>query len=157
MEYINDPESQRYDDSTDSKKTPTGLVVLCILTFIGSGFSALAYLMLFFMYDSLPEMMMAMGASMGGQLSEYYANIANTFSQTPKYLFLLITISRLFSIAGGVCMIKMRKLGFHLYVTGQILLLGLPMLIMKSGFSVLEILIAFVFIALYGSYLKKMK
>ncbi|MDR1181796.1 MAG: hypothetical protein LBL13_07440 [Bacteroidales bacterium] len=157
MEYNNDTEYQQHDDSTNLEKTPTGLKALCILTFIGSGFSALAYLVLFSMHDALPEMMIAMGESMEGALSEYYTSIADMFDNMPTYFFLLMTVSCLLSIAGGGCMIKMRKLGFHLYVAGQVILLGLPMLVLKTGFNILGMLISFIFIILYSSYFKKMR
>jgi hypothetical protein len=157
MEYNNNSEYQQNDNSNRSKNSPVGLKVLCILTFIGSGFSLLAYLMFFFMYDALPNMMLTMGDTMGGSFAEYYKETAEIFLRTPAYFFLLMAISYLLSIIGSGCMITMRKVGFHLYVIGQIISLGLPMAMLKSGFNLFGILLSITFIALYGSYLKKMR
>jgi hypothetical protein len=156
MEYNSDFENQKQENAYDSGKTPTGLIALCILTFIGSGFSILAYLLYFFMYDILPDIMLSLSATMGSSLAEYYTEQAEIFRNTPQYFFLLITIPYLLSITGSGGMIRMRKWGFHLYIIGQILLLGLPML-QQQGFNFFGLLLSIVFIALYSSYLKKMK
>ncbi|MDR0603533.1 MAG: hypothetical protein LBG80_04430 [Bacteroidales bacterium] len=157
------PKQKNPDEDSVQKtpdKTPTRLMVLCILTFIWSGFSLLAYLIFFFMYHSLLDMMTMLASSMENSLpnyATYYNDMAEMFRNTPQYFFLLMTIPCLLSIAGSGCMIRMRKLGFHLYVVGQILLLGFPILIQKQGFGFFELLLSIVFIALYSSYLKRMR
>jgi hypothetical protein len=158
MGYIDDSDYQKYDNTNNVRKAPTGLMVLCVLTFIGSGFSALTYFLSFLLYDTLTAMMLQMADTMGGVFATYYSNAADMFSSTSRYLFLLMAISCLLSITGSGCMVKMRKVGFHLYVAGQILLIGLPIILMtKGGFSFFEAVLSIVFIALYGSYLKKMR
>ncbi len=157
MEYNDDYNYQGDNIYDDSEKHPTGLTVLCILTFIGSGFSIITYLVSFFMYDILPEMMLTMGESLGGTLGETYENAADMFANIPQYSFLVMTIPYLLSIVGSGFMLKMHKLGFHLYVTSQILILGLPMLISKGGFNTSGLFISLLFISLYAIYLKRMK
>lgn len=158
MEYNNSySEYQQNENSNSSRKTPNGLIVLCILTFIGSGFMLLIYLTSFFMYDTLPEMMVTIGTSMEETLAQKYEEMAELFRQMPQYFFFLMSISYLASIIGSGCMIAMRKIGFHLYIVGQILLLGFPIIIIKNGFDLFGTLLSIAFIALYGSYLKKMR
>ena len=80
---------KRDKDAPNSlQKSPTGLTVLCILTFIGSGFLLLAYLLCFFMYRSLPDMMTTVAATMGSSLADYYIKMAEIFRNTPQYFFL---------------------------------------------------------------------
>jgi hypothetical protein len=109
------------------------------------------------MYDTLPEMMVTIGTSMEETLAQKYEEMAELFRQMPQYFFFLMSISYLASIIGSGCMIAMRKIGFHLYIVGQILLLGFPIIIIKNGFDLFGTLLSIAFIALYGSYLKKMR
>ncbi|MCL2132074.1 MAG: hypothetical protein FWH36_06450 [Lentimicrobiaceae bacterium] len=156
MEYNNDYNYQE-NNVVENEKRPSGLTVLCILTFIGSGFSLLAYFFSFSLYDTIQEMMLAMAETVGGMLAETYENTANIFINTPKMFFLLMMLPALFSIVGSTFMLNMRRLGFHMYVVGQILVLGFPMLLLKSGFNVGGLLFSLLFIALYAIFFKKMK
>jgi hypothetical protein len=157
MEYNFKFEYPKKTNPDGLPKFPVGLLILCIVTIVGNIFYLLAYLLFFFTYHSLPDMMAMVSATMGSSLAKYYAEMAEMFHNTPQYFFLLMTIPCLLSIAGSGCMIKMRKIGFHLYVVGQILLLGLPILIQKQNFSFFDLLVSIIFIALYSSYLRRMK
>jgi len=157
MEYNNDYNYQENNVYENVVKRPTGLTVLCVLTFIGSGLSILSYLLCFFTYDMLPNMMLLYAESLGGSLGEVYENAAEMFTNTARYAFLLMTIPFLTAIVGAGFMLKMRKLGFHLYVVGQILIAGFRMLILQWEFDMSGLLISILFIALYAIYLKKMR
>ena len=156
MEYNNiDYQENNFEESVD--KRPTGLTVLCILTFIGSGFITLVYFCSFALYDMLPGQMLMLAETMGEPLSETYENAANTFASTPKTSFLLMVVPYLLAIVSAGIMLNMRKLGFHLYIVGQILAVGLPMLLLKNNFSVFGLFLSLLFVALYAIFFKKMK
>ena len=157
MEYNNDYNYQENSIIEGAEKRPTGLTVLCILTFIGSGFVILAYFLSFALYDLIQDTMLTMAASMEGTMAETYENAANIFAKTSQTTFLLMTIPYLCSLVGAGIMLNMRKIGFHLYVVGQILVLGLPMLVLKNDFSVGGLILSALFVALYAIFFKKMR
>ncbi|MDR2407740.1 MAG: hypothetical protein LBE13_06480, partial [Bacteroidales bacterium] len=151
LEY---PKPKNPEDKDSVQKAPVGLRLLCILTFIGSGFMLLAYLLFFFMYSNHPEMMAvaatienSLAAIIGNSLADDYIKV-EMFRNAPRYFFLLMTTPYLFSIIGSGCMVRLRRFGFHLYVVGQILLLSFPILIQKMDFDLSGLLFSLVFIAL---------
>ncbi len=152
---------QPYENFESKEKCPTGLTVLAVLTFIGSGFMLMMYVILFGMYDVLPQMMLTaaetMGNTMGDTYRQMYEQSAEMLAGMNRNSFLLLTIPYLFSIAGAGFMLAMRKLGFHLYVIGQILVLALPAIVMKNGFSVGGLFLSIAFIGLYFMYYKKFR
>jgi len=157
MEYDNDYNYQKNSIIDGAEKRPTGLTVLCILTFIGSGFMLLAYFISFALHDMILEQMLMLAETMSEPLNETYENAANTFAKTSQASFLLLMIPYLFSLVGAGIMLNMRKIGFHLYVVGQILVLGLPMLVLKNDFSPFGLILALLFVALYAIFFKKMR
>jgi len=156
MEYNND-NYQENNIGEVVEKRPTGLTVLCILTFIGSGVMLFSYFVSYALYNTIPNTMLMLAESMGGTIGKIYEDAADIFINTPKSSFLLMTLPSLFSIVGAAIMLNMRKLGFHLYVVGQILVVGFPVLLLKSEFSIGGLFFAFLFIALYAIFFKKMK
>jgi hypothetical protein len=156
MEYNND----NYQESNlgeITEKRPTGLTVLCVLTFIGSGFTLLSYFFFFALYNTIPDTMLMMAEMVGEPLGKTYENLANMFISSPQYSFLLMTLPSLFALIGAAIMLNMRKLGFHLYVVGQILVIVFPMLLLKNEFSISGLLLALLFVALYAIFYKKMR
>lgn len=152
---------QSHENFENEEKRPTGLIVLAVLTFIGSGFMLMIYLILFGMYDVLPQMMLSaaetMGNTLGDSYRQRYEQSAEMITNIGKNSFLLLTLPYLFSIVGAGFMLAMRKIGFHLYVIGQILVLALPAILMKSGFPVGGLFLSIAFIGLYFMYYKKFR
>ena len=140
-----------------TEKRPTGLTVLCILTFIGSGIMLLCYFIFFALYDTLPDTMLMMAEMVGEPMGKTYENLANTFLNSPQSSFLLMMLPALFAITGAAIMLNMRKLGFHLYVVGQVLELGFPVLLLKSEFGIGGLFISLLFVGLYAIFFKKMR
>jgi hypothetical protein len=140
-----------------AEKRPIGLIVLCVLTFIGSGFMLLGYFFSFALYSTIPNAMLLLAESMGGAVGEIYEEAANIFTNTPQYSFLLMMLPALFSLVGAAIMLNMRKLGFHLYVVGQVLVLGFPILLLNGEFSIGGLFFSLLFVALYAIFFKKMK
>ena len=157
MDYNNNYNYQENSPVEGEEKRPAGLTALCILTFIGSGIIALAYFFSFALYDMMPGQMLMLAETVGDPLAEVYENAANVFAAIPRTSFLLIMIPYLLSITGAGIMLNMRKLGFHLYVVGQVLVVGLPVLLLKSNFSIGGLFLALLFVALYAIFFKKMR
>ena len=157
MEYNNDYNSQEISPVEVAEKRPTGLTVLCILTFIGSGLVMLAYFFSFVLYDMIPGQCLIMAETVGEPMSKSYEMAAELFTSVARASFLLMMVPSLFALLGAITMLNMRKLGFHLYVIGQILVVGLPMLVLKEGFSIGGLLLSLLFVALYAIFFKKMK
>ena len=102
---------------SDEKKRPALLTTLCILTFIGSGISALAYLILTIFNIDFATLGQMYGSFPGVQ--ETYDAIA----EVSQWKFFILALVYIASFAGAVFMFKMKKAGFHLYTCAQLALL----------------------------------
>lgn len=109
-------------------KRPPGLTFLCILTFIGSGISALSSLLMAAAYNLIPE------AVKQSPFQDTEAVLELIRSAGPGF-FAIMGVLYLVSLAGAVLMFKLRKNGFHLYTTAQLAMLILPLL-MIDGFVI---------------------
>ena len=148
-------------DSNNEAKRPSGLIALCILTFLGSGIMFLGYFYSFAFYYKIPDQMdMAAAIAVDEQMSAFYTHAGEVFANTPRYIFLVSTLIYLCSICGAAIMLAMRKIGFHIYAIAQILVVFLPQLLTKEPFTFINVilgLLALAFVALYSLYYKKMK
>ena len=135
-------------DATEQKPQeegrPTFLTVLCILTFIGSGLSTLAYLILLVaagaasgFLSSIPGM-----GDIGGLGSGY---------------FLIILVLALASLYGAIMMWKLKKMGFYLYSGANVIAFIVPLVMASADFSYFGLIITVLFIILYGLNLKHLK
>jgi len=154
---MEDTDYQVVGDFNQEEKRPTGLAVLCILTFIGSGVSFLVSFVSFALHDALLGVMEAAMVNMNEATAEAYSKSIDIFAHTPQYVFLISAVLYIFSISGAAIMLIMRRIGFHLYAIAQILIVFLPQLLNKASFNALGFFIAIAFIALYAIYYKKMK
>ena len=156
MEEIEQPKFS--ENENPQPKRTTFLLVLCILTFIGSGYSLLYYLLLPFAKTHLPEMMEMYSnffkdAAIQSQMSEMFDFMA----AVPSWKYLLVALGFAGSVTGAALMLKLRKEGFHVYVISQILIFALLSFLiggpMKS--TITDILWTVTFILLYFLQLKK--
>mgnify|MGYP001293446563 FL=1 len=141
----------------EAPKRPQFITVLCVLTFIGSGFSFLSQIISFALYSKIPDLFYQMSNIMGGEIGELYIKTAELFVNMPRYYFLILAAVYVISIIGAFLMLLLRKIGFHLYTISQILYLGLPLLIIHSPFNVPNLLLSMIFVLFYARYLKLMK
>lgn len=130
------------ETQTQSGQVPTMLKVLCILTFIGSGLSALMYLLLIIGLGAVLANIPG-AASMGG-----------VGGGTVMLIVGLILAAA--SIYGAIQMMKLKKLGFFIYTGAQVIMLILGP-IMGGGFSFVGLIITAVFVVLYALNLKSMQ
>ncbi len=146
------PEPKINSTNRASNVRPSALSHICILTFIGSGMSAMVFFMIFMIYDSIPALV----------LQEEFAtnaiNLNEIISKAGRYFFLLMTILYILSLAGAMMMWKLKKSGFHLYAIAQMLMLLLPFF-MVTDYSITfpNALITALFIGAYSLNLSHMR
>ena len=129
------------------------LVVLAVLTFIFSGMSFLGYFMLSFTSGFIPstiEMYENMG--MPSELIDSMRNLV----EVPSWQFLLLSLGYALAVIGAALMLKINKIGLHLYVIAQIWLFVMCNLVIKGVFtmSVLAIFMTIVMISCYWILLR---
>ncbi len=153
---------------------PTFLFVLCILTFIGSGWNVLSNLFSLFtagMMDSTLQMEQysnimenmengATSAFMSGLFSSSMQLLQSTAVHAREITALQLSLA-VVSLLGAILMFQLRRLGFYLYAAAQILTLFI--LPYFAGFSLVVMIgllwsgfITLIFIILYAVNLKYM-
>lgn len=131
------------------RKRPDLLTVLCILTFIGSGTGAFSNLMITMNYDETMDYL---------KQEAFEWPLMELLSRAGYGFFLTGTLLYSTSLAGAIQMWKMRKIGFHLYLVAQILLLLLPLIYIGDyPFPWFDLLITTVFVYLYWKHVRLMK
>lgn len=108
-------------------KRPPGLTILCILSFIGSGGSAISSFFVAGAFNLIPL------AVKQTPVADAEALLKMITTAGPLFFFFM-GILYLISLAGAIYMFKLRKTGFHLYTVAQLCMLILPSL-MISGFE----------------------
>lgn len=138
---------------TDQKR-PVFLSVLCVLTFIWSGLMVFSSFVTYLMF---------------GELKSFFAAHPNIFSWEPKgamqlmfhihpSFFLLQGIFSGLSLAGAFLMWNLKKIGFHLYVVAQIILLMIPKIFIHNlPFPFFQLAISFLFVYFYYKHLSFME
>lgn len=134
------------------------LSVLCILTFIGSGFSAFSNAIMWLSLPTLKEIVLT-----SDLYDNYFALFPGleeqmmTMLEIPAYFYLLTFLLYIGSILGAVWMWKLQRKGFHTYTISQCLLILVSMLMMpNAGVPWLSIFWTGLFVTLYGIHLKYM-
>lgn len=155
--------------SVHPKPRPILLTVLCILTFIGSGFGVFSNLMAMFAAPFLeffqPSMFDEAFNQLGNNPCDEFAKQALDMAILAIDNFLGITLSKFIfyalSLVGAIMMFQMKKIGFYLYIAAQVgfLFIG-PVFLGWNMFVSLSLFFSgffsILFIALYGINLKHM-
>lgn len=155
-------------------RRPTFLVVLCILTFVGSGWNILGSLFYLFTANimnsaiSIEQNSAVVGELESQGINSFFSGFWDSslgLMQIEMQYAREIVISRLILsvvvFSGAIFMFQLRRSGFYLYVTAQILLLfvlpyfsGFNLTVMIKMF--LSGILSFAFVALYAFHLKYM-
>lgn len=150
-------EEFEFEDNTP--KRSTFLLILCILTFIGSGYNFLYYILLPLAKPMLPEMLASYQQLMPQEqeLNEQMTELFTFLGQVPSWKYFCLAITYVIAVVGAAFMLKMNKIGFHLYVIAQLLTFCcLSFLIGGSmKMSVTGIIWSIVFILLYAGQMRK--
>ncbi|MFH1118451.1 MAG: hypothetical protein V1775_01420 [Bacteroidota bacterium] len=108
-------------------KRPPGLTILCILSFIGSGMSAISSLFVAAAFDLIPQ-------ALEQSPFQDKAAVLNLIRNAGPGFFAISGILNLASLTGVYLMFRLQKKGFHLYTITQLLMLIVPSL-MIHGFD----------------------
>ncbi len=106
-------------------KRPPTLTMLCILSFIGSGGTALSSLFLTMAYDIIP---LALEQSPFPEAE----TVIELVKAAGRMFFLITGLLNLVSLTGVIYMWKLKKKGFHFYTLAQLLILAVPLLMIKG-------------------------
>ena len=138
------PTADASEKKPQQEGRPTFLTVLCILTFIGSGLSALFLLI---------------GLVAAGAISETLSSIPGMgdIGGFGSVYFVVALVLALASLYGAIMMWKLKKMGFYLYSGANVLVLFAPMVLASGKFSIFGLIITALFIILYGLNLKHLK
>lgn len=129
------------------------LLVLAICTFISSGTQFLTYFFLSFSTSYLPAML-DMYKDMGMQ--QEVIDIFQQMLDVPGWQFLLLSLGFATAVVGAALMLKLNKIGFHLYVIAQLWIFAMDNLVIKGALSMKgwDIASTVMLIVLYGLLLK---
>jgi hypothetical protein len=131
----------------DSSEEQTGerplfLTVVCILSFIGSGFSIMVYMLILFgvqtLLDAIP-------------------NMSELLNSGAKYYFVLAVLIYLVSLFGAFKMWKLKKNGFYIYLFACLASVLMPLLWGYAMPGIETLVFVGLFIGLYGLNLKHMR
>lgn len=139
----------------NSPQRPTLLTVLCVLTFIGSGFIALGNTFTGMCLNMLQNMMADVSESFFASAPDMQASM-DLFYSLPRWYFLLNGLLGFASFAGAVLMWNMKRIGFHFYTIAQCLLIIIGMLMEGNGVPYFNVFFTGLFVMGYGFQLKAM-
>ena len=132
------------------QERPALLKVLCILTFIWSGYQVLSNLMIAAFYDQFTLAIKVVSKS-------FNLPGIDLILQTRPLFFGVTSAIYVVSLAGAMVMWQMKKAGFHIYTVSQILLVLAPMYFLQlPAPNMIDVFISGIFILLYSYNLKKM-
>lgn len=163
-----------FEEKQNSPVRPTFLLVICILTFIGSAWSVLSNLFSIFtsgMMDSSLQMEQysnMMGNIEGSASSSFLTGFLNSSMEVlqataahAREIAVMQLVLSVISLLGAIMMFQLRRFGFYLYTAAQIL--ALFVLPYFAGFSTLVVIgmlwsafISLIFIILYAVNLRYM-
>jgi hypothetical protein len=132
-----------------TKKRPTLVTVLCILSFIGSGLGVLV--MLLFLVGA--------GSIMGflSSVPGFGDAMADSGAGGGMIYLILNLILNAGTLFGAIMMWRMKKIGFWIYAGSYVVQFILPMIMIGGRFSIFGLIIMAAFIVLYGINLKHME
>jgi len=141
-----------YENQFEENKRPGFLTFLCILTFIGSGFGLLSNLLMPIFAPIFLELLQESAFSTPSVIEAYEQMIA-----TPVWQFYISAFLCAASILGAVYMLKMKKIGFHIYTVAQLTQLLVAQFLYGGNLSpkITDLLLTLLFIGLYAIYYKK--
>lgn len=146
------PNASEQEINNNKFERPSGLSMVCVLTFIGSGISALSSLMVFTGFDLIPSI------PMDASLFPEAQSMKELVMSAGRWFFLVMMALYIISFTGATFMWKLKKLGFHFYTFSQMLMFLVPLLMIKGyvvPFS--SVLLTSAFVAMYGLNLRFMK
>ena len=125
------------------------LTFLCIVTFIGSGMGVVGFFAVAIDYETSMEALKLLYADMPE---------ASFLMNAPQEFFFISLILMMASVMGAVLMWNLRKVGFHLYTSSQLIYLILPFIYFNNETNpFLNIILTALFVYLYARNLQFMR
>ncbi|MDF2438570.1 MAG: hypothetical protein K0Q95_2946 [Bacteroidota bacterium] len=134
-----------------SQKRPVSLSILCIMTFISSGFSLIGCMIIPFASD-LMIMLVKQSPDLEPQAID---DAIMVLSAGGKYYLLMFIVTAL-SFTGAILMWNLKKNGFHFYTIANILIFYIPIMWLGLPFNAVGGLFALMFVGFYALHLKYM-
>ena len=157
----------------EPKIRPTFLTVLCILTFIGSGFGLISNAMGYFSADkTAADMVKASQELKGKKESNNATNFEGQMMDTLTTAFTPDNLRKsaiggvvgsILCLVGAIMMWNLRRTGYYIYVVGALIGIAIPFMIFGTGnlvaigMSVFSGFFGLLFIVLYGLNLKSLR
>lgn len=130
-------------------KRPQLLSILCILTFIGGGISALVFLWVAVNFETSMKIIETLSADMPE---------VSYILQAPRDFFVVSFFLSAFSVLGAIFMWNLRMLGFHIYTSAKLIYLVVPLLYFGGDTNpLMDIVITALFVYLYARNLPQMR
>ena len=164
-----------FQNETYRQQRPTFLLVLCILTFIGSGWSVLSNLFSVFTAGlmngniQMEQYSSVVNELEGSGISAFWQNffhssmeVIQVMAMHAREIAIMQLVLSIVSLVGAILMFQLRRSGFYLYAAAQILMLFVyPYFAGFSGWVILimcwSAFFSLIFIILYALNLKYMK
>lgn len=127
------------------------LHVVLVLSIIGSGLNLFSSLMMALFAPTLMQTFESMSPDLPQEMSIMYETVFNT----PRIMYVCLSVLYAMSLAGVLLMWRLRKNGFHLYTLAQLLILVVPVLFMGRSFIAMgDIMLTLLFVLYYFISLK---
>ena len=152
---------------------PTFLKVLCILTFIGSGYVLLNSALTYFNADKISQMVVEAKNTVNEDLKKnknpekigLMTKIMSNMITSPDDLRKKAAgdvVGALFCLSGAILMWKLKRIGFYLYVAGTLLGIAIPFYLFGNNITTVIAVgfasfIGILFIIFYAMNIKSMK
>ena len=128
------------------KSLVRSLRIVLVLTFIGSGVSALSFLSTGIMLPLMQEMRDNGMVDFSGVMAEAY----DMFLAMPQSYYLVGAVLYALSLTGALMMWDLRKNGFHFYTIAQLLLIVSALVFVgRMGVQVGDVMLTVLFVAYY--------
>jgi len=140
------------ENQFEEEKRPGFLTFLLVLTFIGSGLELLSNLVSPIFLPFFVEVLRN-SSSMFTNFIEIYEQML----EVPIWQYYLLAFFNATAILGAVYMLKMKRIGYHIYVISQLTQMCIGQFLMGGPFkpTTLSLSITVLFIGLYTIYYKK--
>ncbi|MBT3173276.1 MAG: hypothetical protein HN336_00380 [Lentimicrobiaceae bacterium] len=134
---------------------PKLLKILCILTFVGSGFSLISNIFMFLYIGTIRELYLS--GSFEFMMESLDVETFEVLIMSKRSYFAAQALVFTGSIYGAYNMWNLKKIGFHIYTICQISLIILTQIFLPNlPFPLFEVMVSLIFITLYAKNIKIM-